>query len=388
MRTSDFVIFLSIVLAIYGSANYYVFVRGWQAMPLGSAVRPLYSVIFICLAFAYVMGRFLEHAHRNAFSDALMLTGSFWMAAIMYFLLIAACVDCIRFADHWTHFLPAVGSARYTLLKYRALQGIVLFVAMLLGAGFVNACHVRTTEYSIPLPTKPAGAPRSIRIAVISDIHLGAIVGKKRFDRMVNIIMAQKPDLILMPGDIVDEDITPVVQDNIGESLRRLSAPLGVFASTGNHEYIGGVDKAIAYYVEHGITVLRDSMLIVGGFLRIVGREDQSKERFTGQKRLELKDIVSQSESVLPLIVLDHQPSALKEAQENQVDLLLCGHTHGGQLWPGSVLTKAIFGINRGLVRKGETSLIVSSGAGTWGPPVRIGSVPEIIFITADIPGS
>ena len=214
-----------------------------------------------------------------------------------------------------------------------------------------------------------------------SDIHLGTIIGRHQFDRIVDRLIELKPDLILLPGDIIDEDLAPVLVEDVGDHLRALQAPLGVIACTGNHEYIGGVEEAVSYLREHGLTVLRDSVMTLANGVQVVGRDDRSIRQFAGKERKPLAELMKGVDAERPIILMDHQPFGLGEAASAGIDLQVSGHTHHGQLWPANLITGAIYEVSWGLARIGQTHVYVSSGAGTWGPPVRLGNVPEIVFL-------
>jgi len=186
---------------------------------------------------------------------------------------------------------------------------------------------------------------------------------------------------VLLVGDIVDEDIKPVIDRNLGETLKKLRAKFGVFAVPGNHEFIGKIDKSVNYLEQHGITVLRDSVIKIDDGFYLVGRDDVSGAHFNHFKRKSLADILEKTNRNLPIIVMDHQPVALEESEKEGVDLHLSGHTHHAQLLPLNLITQAMYKISRGYARFGNTHFYVSSGYGTWGPPVRIGNTPEIVEI-------
>jgi hypothetical protein len=154
----------------------------------------------------------------------------------------------------------------------------------------------------------------------------------------------------------------------------------GVIASTGNHEYIGGIDKAYNYLQNHRILLLRDQMVKING-IYFVGRDDISRARFTGSNRKNLSELLLKADKSCPVIVIDHQPAAIGESISNRADLHISGHTHDGQIFPFNFITKKIFGISSGYLHKGNTHIYVSSGFGTWGPPIRIGNSPEIVSI-------
>ena len=169
------------------------------------------------------------------------------------------------------------------------------------------------------------------------------------------------------------------IKQNLGETLRTIKAKYGVFAVTGNHEYIGGVEEAYKYLMDHGIRVLRDEVVTIDGGITLVGREDRSIGSFSGKKRKSLRELMANVDKRFPVILMDHQPIGLNEAVEAGADLQLSGHTHHGQIWPFGYITEAIYEVSWGYKKKGETQFYVSSGVGTWGPPVRLGNTPEII---------
>ncbi len=381
MKTINFIIFFSIVLAIYGSVNYYIFIRGWQAIPSGSRFRIPYLIVFLFLALSYIIGRFLEKIYLSLVSDILVWIGSFWIAMFFYFFLIVVLIDLARLVNHWLPFFQLImgNYAKLKLITFFVSIGIVVTTVLY---GFINACAFRVQELHLDIPKQTNMS--SIKIVAVSDIHLGTIVGRTRFCHIVNKINALHPDLILLVGDVVDEDLAPVIRENLGEALRHLEAKFGIYAITGNHEYIGGVEAAVKYLEEHGVTVLRDSVIKVNNSLYLVGRDDRSGRQFAGRQRKQLVELMAQVDKNFPVILLDHQPFKLNEAAENGFDLQLSGHTHHGQLWPLNFITRKVYEKSWGYLKKGNTHIYVSCGVGTWGPPVRTGNRPEIVHLTLD----
>ncbi len=254
--------------------------------------------------------------------------------------------------------------------------GTVLVVILY---GFVNACSFRVQSLDLTIPKQTN--IEYMNIAVASDIHLGTIVGRNRFCKIVNKINELNPDLILLVGDVVDEDLAPVIRENLGGALLHLKSKFGVYAVTGNHEYIGGVEPAVKYLEAHGVTVLRDSVVKINNSIYIVGREDRSIHQFSGMQRKNLPELMRQVDKNFPIILMDHQPFSLNEADENGFNLQLSGHTHHGQLWPLNFVTNKVYEKSWGYLKKNSTHFYVSCGVGTWGPPVRTGNRPEIVKI-------
>jgi len=226
---------------------------------------------------------------------------------------------------------------------------------------------------------KNAGELKSLNVVMASDIHLGTIIGKSHLAKIKDRVNELNPDIVLLAGDIIDEDISSVIKNNVGEELARFKSKYGIYAVTGNHEYIGGVENACKYLSAQGVNVLRDSVTKIDNSFYLVGREDRSKNQFTGNKRKELYNLLKEVDKSFPLILMDHQPFGLNEAFENNIDLQLSGHTHYGQLWPLNYIVEKIYNPSWGYVINGNTHYYVSCGVGGWGPLVRTGSRPEII---------
>jgi predicted MPP superfamily phosphohydrolase len=378
MRNIQFIIFFSIVIAIFTLLNLYIYSKGILAFPQGTAARLWFRGIFIFLAASYPLARFLERVWLSPVSDIFTWIGSFWLAAFFYFFLISLTIDLIRLVNLPFHFLPEM--TRTLQFRQAAFWSVCGIVFVLIIAGFVNSLIPRIKELDLTIDKK-AGDYKDLKIAFASDIHLGTVIGPRRANGFVNRINQLNADLILLGGDVVDEDLAPVIRNNLGDSLKKLSAPLGIYAITGNHEYIGGAEPACRYLTDHGIKMIRDSSIRISESFYLIGREDRDRPRFMGKPRKSMEEIMSGTDKSFPLILLDHQPFELDKKEELGIDLTLSGHTHHGQLWPLNYLTKAIYEVSWGYKKRGNTHVYVSSGYGGWGPPVRIGNRPEIVLI-------
>jgi predicted MPP superfamily phosphohydrolase len=377
MRKKQIFIFLTIFFIINGLVNFYIFLRGYEGLELHEGFRGIYIAFFIIVSNAFILGRFLEKKSLWRISNIFIWIGSFWFAFIAYFFLSLLLFDFLRLANVFGHFLPQ--NLPYRELKFYAMAGEIFVVTSAILAGYFNAKKIRIKKLEFEIP-KVNSLSKVITIAVASDIHLGTIIGKSRTKKIVNKINSLNPDLILLPGDIVDGDVEPVIQLNLGETLRTLKSKYGIFAITGNHEYIGGVEPSVKYIEEHNIRVLRDETIEAAG-VTIIGREDRSIKGFAGKERKSLQVLSENIGTGKALIVMDHQPFHLEESESIGADLQLSGHTHHAQIWPFSYITKKIYEVSWGYKKKGNTHVYVSCGVGTWGPPVRIGSVSEILEI-------
>jgi len=381
MKNIIFIIVVTIILSLYSLLNYYIIKNG---LPLTSG-HPMWRKILIWgivfLASAFLVGRFTERISVNTVSTILIWIGSFWLAIMVYLVLQLAVIDIFRGLDKLFHFFPAFLTENPMKVRWNLSIIVVAITFVVVLIGHINTWIPVVKNYQIPVG-KHAGMLKSLRIVAFSDVHLGTIIEKRHLKDIVNKVNDLNPDIILIPGDIIDEDIAPVIHSNVGELLIKLKAKYGVFAVTGNHEYIGGVNKAKKYLTEHNIQLLNDTAMFIDNSFYVVGREDLTKRQFSGFKRKELAEIMEGVDLNYPVILLDHQPIGLNQAVDAGVDLQLSGHTHHGQLWPFNVITNLVFENGKGLLKKEDTHILVSSGIGVWGPPVRTNSRPEILNIT------
>jgi predicted MPP superfamily phosphohydrolase len=262
-------------------------------------------------------------------------------------------------------------------MKFRLGIAVFSIASVVVIGGHINALWINVKEIPIEIHKKIKGNPE-VKILMASDIHLGALIGERREKKLLDIVREQKPDLVLLCGDLVDGEIAPVLRKNLGRHIQEINTPLGVYAILGNHEYIGGAEKTLPYLKSINIKVLIDSVVSLPNGIQLVGRNDRSSRGPNQPKPL--SELLASVNPEYPVIVMNHQPFNLSEASDANIDLHLSGHTHNGQLWPFNYITKAIFELSWGYLKKGNTHFYVSSGYGTWGPPVRTGNRPEVVI--------
>lgn len=373
MRLTSFLIFFSIVLLIYGSVNYYIFARGLQAFSLNTSMRRWYIVLFWTIAACFVTGSFMERTVSSALSEWIYRIGSFWIAYMLYLFLAVFIIDLVRLVNHFFHFLPEFSQ----IMKFRLGLGVFALASVIVIGGHINALWINVKEIPLEIHKKINGNPE-VKILMASDIHLGALIGERREKKLLDIVNEQKPDMVLLCGDLVDGEIAPVLRKNLGKHIQEIKTPLGVYAILGNHEYIGGEQKTLPYLKSINIKVLIDSLVTLPNGIQLIGRNDRSARGVNQPKPL--SELMASTNPEFPTIVMNHQPFNLSEASDLNVDLHLSGHTHNGQLWPFNYITKAIFELSWGYLKKGNTNFYVSSGFGTWGPSVRTGNRPEVVI--------
>jgi len=372
-----FIIFFSIVLLLFFSANYFVFHRSLPAIQ-GLNYKNYLIALFWLIVLAYPVGRILESTVPLYAPTALVKIGSIWLGVMLYLLVGYLIVDILRFVNYISGLqLLSFLSDKKTIV----IASIYAITAVVIVIGYINAKNPRVSKIEINLPSDKK-ISHQLKVVAASDIHLGTIISNGRLKKLTKLINDQNPDIILLVGDTFDEDLGPVIRNNMGEQLATLKAKYGVYAVTGNHEYYGNAAKAVEYLQNHGIMVLQDTTITAGGIVNLIGRNDRQSIRFLGKNRKPLEELVKEANQSLPSILMDHQPFNLEEAEKNNITLQLSGHTHHGQLWPFNYITGAMFELSSGYLKKGNTHYYVSNGYGTWGPPVRIGNRPEIIVIT------
>ncbi|ROV67535.1 metallophosphoesterase [Streptomyces globisporus] len=228
---------------------------------------------------------------------------------------------------------------------------------------------------TVPLAKLPRAA-HGFRIAVVSDIHIGPILGRAHTRRIVDTINATSPDLVAVVGDLVDGSVADL--GSAAEPLAALRARHGSYFVTGNHEYFSGAAEWIDHVRELGLVPLENARVEIEGF-DLAGVNDIAGE--TEGQGPDFGRALGARDRGRAAVLMAHQPVVIHDAVEHGVDLQLSGHTHGGQLWPGNYLAELANPTVAGLERYGDTQLFVSRGAGAWGPPVRVGAPSDITVV-------
>ncbi|MEU4080335.1 hypothetical protein DEJ45_13810 [Streptomyces venezuelae] len=273
---------------------------------------------------------------------------------------------------------PAVSDVARRLFVSRVVGGAAAAAAVgTVGFGTYGVLRgPRIKRVTVPLAKVPRAA-HGYRIAVVSDIHLGPILGRAHTQRIVDTINSAQPDLIAVVGDLVDGTV-----ENLGsaaEPLARLRARHGSFFVTGNHEYFSGADAWVDHVRELGLRPLRNDRVEIAAGFDLAGVDDVAGES-EGQGP-DFVRALGDRDRARAAVLLAHQPIVVHDAVRHGVDLQLSGHTHGGQLWPGNFLAELANPTVAGLERYGDTQLYVSRGAGAWGPPVRVGAPSDITIV-------
>ncbi|HRR16094.1 MAG TPA: metallophosphoesterase [Bacteroidales bacterium] len=384
MKRRSMALFFIIVFSVYFLVNLYLFIKGYRAVSYFHGNHAIYITTFIILALSFIIGKVTERTHPSVFSDVLNIIGSFWLAFMLYGFLLFFISDIIYLIFRFSGILPVEKVPEFK--KWAYISTIVVSLSLIV-VGFINALIPVTRHYEINI-SKAACGIKNLRIAAVSDIHLGSIIRKRSIVKLSRMLSDVKPDVIFLLGDIVDGEIGPVMRNDLLKYFNCPKCRDGLLAITGNHEFIGGASVTIPYIEKNGIRILKDEAVVIDGCIQVIGRLDRDGLRYRNEGRKPLSKLMEQVDSSKPVILLDHQPFNLDEAEKAGVDLQLSGHTHNGQMWPLNYITKKIYEVSSGYKKKGNTHIIVSSGFGIWGPRVRLGSRPEIIVVDITFSGN
>lgn len=368
------------ILAAYVGLNAFI---GWNVLSWLATWLPGYPAwaVWVPLAVAalgYLIGRL--SFWPKPLGRAIKVFGAYYIGLFEYAVLLLPLADLAV----WLCWVAGAdyGRAAETV---GFIAGALLL--LLFARGTWNAWTPIVRRYELDIAKAVAGRER-LDIVLVSDLHLGNIVGNRHLDRLLPRVAAIKPDAILLAGDVLDDVIEPFIRNRMGERLGRLSAPLGVYAILGNHEYYGGhIEDYVGRMAALGIPVLRDERTTAGGFLQIAGRKDKTAESMDPSGRLPVSELLEGFDRRLPIVLMDHQPHGYAAAAAAGVDIVVSGHTHRGQFAPNHWITRRLFELDWGYKKIGSLHAVVSSGYGTWGPPVRLASRSEIVHLAVTFSG-
>ncbi len=406
------------MLGAYLLGNVYIFIRGWQGI---SALLPLFHcsrtvalgirILFTLVVWGAAASLFIALFSRDAALPAWLQggmynIGSIWLVFTLYMVLALLAVDILRIFI-WHQPLREFGFVAAFAFTF----GLLLY-------GYINYRNPKVEEVDIALGCAEVSGDegnlsgredlsgrKKVRIVAISDLHLGFATQKKHLQRYVEKINSLSPDIIMIAGDLIDNSIKPVEQQQMQEELGMLRAPGGIYMVPGNHEYISGIADVEAFLQKTPVVLLRDSVVMHPCGIALAGRDDRSNrgrlpvEALLGKVavagsaggageidkagRVAEAGEVGQSGEAgdVPVILLDHQPYEIAHKDSLGVALQFSGHTHRGQVWPMSILVDRMYEQSHGWRKWNNSHVIVSSGLSLWGPPFRIGTDSDLWVI-------
>ncbi len=372
---------LTLVLLIYGSINAYIGLRTWQWLQViapFSMPSPLYWLVFWLVACSFLLARLVAGRVPLWLSNVLAQVGGYWLAIMFYSVPLLVLVDLIRLVDYFTGLLAVVHLSALPLV---AITGTLIcaVIGTALIYGTWRARNPVVTSYALTIP-KQAGAYQELNIVLVSDTHLGYTNGTSRIHKLVGIVNELEPDLVLIAGDLIDDDLRPFLSADMATELSALRSKLGTYAILGNHD--ARAEQLSAYRAELdrvGIQLLIDETVMVDDSFILVGRNDTTMPRASSGAVAPLDALVQDADRALPLLVMDHNPIRLADAVAVGADVQVSGHTHAGQMFPFTLITSRTYGQDWGYLQRESTHVVISSGFGTWGPPIRVGTRPEVV---------
>ncbi|MCX6601411.1 MAG: metallophosphoesterase [bacterium] len=375
------ILFVLVVLLATGLFHWFLYARLVTALNIASPALlwPLRSLA-VFLALSYFIARLSERHAPEAVVHALHWIASIWMGLMWELLWITLLLYLVKVALLLGGVWARLDSATTMLIGRYAVVSTLGAAVLLCGWGMKTAFGpARVAHVQVPVPNLTPEL-RGLRIVMASDFHASVLVAGREVERWSEQIMRLKPDLILLPGDIVDRSADDILY--FADAFHRLRAPLGVYGSTGNHEYYVGLEGALEFCRAAGIRMLMNETVELPNGLVLAGIEDRTARQFRLSRPTPaevLRDVPREK----PVIFLNHTPDTreAREAVEAGADLVLSGHTHGGQIWPFSYFSRMVHPYHWGLYSLGRGFIFTSCGVGDWGTRMRIGAPPEIALI-------
>ena len=320
----------------------------------------------IALLFVFTDGLLLIHALRLVQAFRFMAN---WLVVLWFtFMVTAVVVTLAKILRKFKHYQNDANLLNRDLRVVAPLLWVGLF-----GWAFYNAYTPVVKHISIEID-KPLAKP--VRIGMTADLHLGRLVGARQLDKLANIMQQNQVDIILLPGDIMDDDIVVYEADQMQPHLTKLRAPLGVYATLGNHDLFGHQNEIVQAIEQAGIQVLWDDVLHIDNRFWLVGRPDNLDTH-----RAQTADLLKHTNPREPVFLLDHRPDKINEHSKLPIDLQVSGHVHNGQIFPLNFLVYAINRVSYGYEKINQGHFVVTSGFGFWGVPFRLASQSEVWII-------
>jgi hypothetical protein len=278
------ILFFTIFFTLYTALNYYVFIRGWQALLTLPSYKPVYIALYILVAYGYVFAKVLHNFLPPIVYDIWLGIGAFWFAFLVYFILVLLGIDILRLLDSLLHFLPEFITNNVEITKKFTAVIVIALVSLIVFLGNLNKRDITITSLYLTLPKGDAKL-NELNIVFAADLHLSTIDGERLLKRIVEKINSVNPELILFAGDVVDDKADILKNRSIGESFKLLKPKLGIYTINGNHEFINNVAPSVKFIEDYGIKVLRDNYELIDSSVYVVGREDVTMRQFTGKGR-------------------------------------------------------------------------------------------------------
>lgn len=397
------------MIAIYLSPIYLLlnlYILRWAYLWMGTChsilrtlgFRLIFAVIYVLLSTSLLTGFLIKNP--KSLHRMLKITGNYFLGIFLYTLVIILLADfgriLLKYVFHasWIHSRTA----------FTVAGAICALLILLLSAcGIFHAKYIKTTSYDVII-NKTIPERTSMKVVLLADTHFGYNAGVLHARELVRKINKQKPDLVCIAGDIFDNEYDAIRNpEKLEKTLRGIKSTYGVYACWGNHdlneEILAGFtfkhkdgdlsdikDPHMKKFLEDSnIHILEDESVLINDQFYVIGRKDASLTEKIHETRKAPAQLTEKLDRDKPIIMIDHQPKELQELADAGVDLDLCGHTHDGQTFPGNFTIKLMWENPCGLLIKDNMTNITTSGAGVWGPAMRIGTDSEICSINIQL---
>lgn len=367
--------FRFIALVIYSLPNIYVYFRIKQLFTKDKH-KKIFTVFYIIFVLAFPMAVVLSHNTSSAWVKYFLLIAYYSVVFLLYLFLFLVIFDILRGINRLLKIVPVEVIRSH---KFRIISLCILFVlsAAVVIIGSVHFNTIRVKEYQVDVPRKSA-VINYLKIAMAADFHLGQITSQQFMKKFTAKINSLHPDILLMPGDIVEGHRDHGDMTQFERQFRQIKSKYGVYASPGNHESHGRSNK-LDFFANAGINLLADTFVVIDNSFCLLGRNDRRSHN-----RKPIHELLDNIPDHLPLIVLDHRPTHIQQVSKHGVDIQLSGHTHNGQLFPFNYIIKNLYELGWGYKKIRDTHFFVTSGIQGWGPPVRTAGNSEIMVINVN----
>ncbi len=370
-------LFFIVVFLIYGSAHGYALLKAKSALGFGWGTAAAIAPALIAFTFAPLIIYFLGRHGMEGAARAVSWVGYTWAGLLFFFLWTNLAVDALNLVLRLAGAISGKGASAYLLAGKGRFFGLVALCLVLGAYSFFEARDIGVERVTIRTDKLPASTPR-VRVAQVSDVHLGLLVRNAKASMIAEVIRRADPDILVSTGDLVDAEINHL--EGLAEIFGKIRPPLGKYAVTGNHEFYAGIGQALSFTKRAGFSVLRGEAVTVGSLVRIAGVDDPAGAALGAAPGRPEAEILAGNPGTMFTILLKHRPR-VADGSRARFDLQLSGHTHKGQIFPFRYVVGRPYPYLSGLYPLGGSFLYTSRGTGTWGPPMRFLAPPVVTVI-------
>ncbi len=367
--------FLLTFFILYGALHYYLLVKTKNALALGPAgiiCLALFMLIMVLIPLlVYISARY----GYTSLARIMSFFGYTWMGLVLFCLFLFFFIDLYRLFLHTGGLVLSKNFSSFRPSPRMAFFIVFFLSFFMTGYGYFEALRIRTEKIVVRTP-KIAKEFSGCKIVQISDVHLGLMVREDRLIRIINEVKKASPDILISTGDLLDGQINHL--SGLVKILKEVNPRYGKFAVTGNHEFFAGIAQSLEFSQNAGFTMLRGEGSPVAGIINLAGVDDPTGQRMGLTKKVSERELLLRLPRDKFTLLLKHQP-VVEKSSLGLFDLQVSGHTHSGQLFPFRIFSRMVYPYNGGFFNlPHNSSLYVSRGSGTWGPPLRFLTPPEV----------